>query len=83
FKAMFPYMVEHNWLYNYRSRRGIGKSLNGVVRRAAYLSESDTAMKLLDSNFQLLQDCYRQFWKELKPYAFEQYLLLKEADGNN
>ena len=83
FKAMFPYMQKDDWLYNYRTRWGIGKGLNGVVRRALYLYESETAMQLLDTHYQLLQDCYRQFWKELKPYALEQYTLLKESGGNN
>lgn len=83
FKAMFPYMQEYDWLYNYRSHAGIGKSLNGLVRRALYLSESDTAMRLLDTHYQFLQDCYRQFWKEIKLYALEQYTLLKETGGNN
>jgi acyl carrier protein phosphodiesterase len=83
FKAMFPYMQQHDWLYNYRTRPGIGKSLHGVVRRSLYLSESDTAMQLLDTHYQLLQDCYRQFWKDIKLYALEQYTLLKENEGND
>ena len=83
FFVMFPYMQEHDWLYNYRTRDGIGKSLHSVVRRAIYLTESETAMKLLDKHYQLLQDCYRHFWKDLKSYALEQYTLLTEYGGNN
>ena len=77
FRAMLPYMQQEDWLYNYQSKWGIGKSLHGLVRRATYLTESDTAMKLLDQHYQLLQDCYRQFWSDMKPYAFEQYTSLK------
>lgn len=83
FRVMFPYMQEHDWLYNYRTRGGIERSMQGLVRRALYLSESNTAMRLLDAHYPFLQDCYRQFWKEVKPYALEQYTLLKEAGGNN
>jgi len=83
FREMFPYMQQYDWLYNYRTRAGIGKSLEGVVRRALYLSESDTAMRLFETHYQLLQDCYRQFWKDIKLYALEQYTLLKEMEGNN
>jgi len=82
FRIMFPYMQEQDWLYNYHSRWGIGRSLNGLVRRALYLKESDTAMRLLDTHYLFLQDCYRQFWKEVKTYALEQYTLLKEREGN-
>ncbi|MBN8878520.1 MAG: DUF479 domain-containing protein [Chitinophagaceae bacterium] len=83
FRIMFPYMQKQDWLYNYQSRWGIGNSLNGLVRRALYLTESDTAMRLLDTHYLFLQDCYRQFWKEVKPYVLEQYTLLKETGGNN
>jgi acyl carrier protein phosphodiesterase len=81
FRTMLPYMQQEDWLYNYQSKWGIGKSLHGLIRRATYLTESDTAMKLLDSNYQLLQDCYRQFWSDMKPYAFEQYARLQNEIG--
>jgi acyl carrier protein phosphodiesterase len=69
FAMFFPLMKQHNWLYNYRTRRGIAKSLGGLVRRAAYLTESDTAFQLFEDNYQHLQDCYRQFWDTVKPFA--------------
>lgn len=73
FALMYPYMKEHNWLYHYRTRRGIEKSLGGVVRRAAYLSESETAFRLFEEHFQPLQLCFRHLWSELKPYALHQF----------
>lgn len=76
FNSMLPYMKEQNWLYNYRSGWGTKRSFAGVVRRAAYLQESATASLLFDEHYQLLQDCYRHFWKELKPYALDQYVQL-------
>lgn len=78
FAQMFPYMKEHNWLFNYRTVLGIGKSMAGLVRRAVYLSDSTTALSLFERNYQLFKDCYRHFWQEMKPYAFEQYNLLTE-----
>lgn len=69
FARMYPYMKEHNWLFNYRTLWGAGKSLGGVVRRSVHLTESDTAFKLLEQNYQLLQDCYRQFWADVKPFT--------------
>jgi acyl carrier protein phosphodiesterase len=76
FARLFPYMKEHNWLYNYRERWGIEKSLGGVVRRSAYLTESDTAFRLFEAHYQLLQDCYRHFWATAKPFAQHHYGLL-------
>ncbi len=73
FNRMFPYMKEQNWLFNYREKWGIEKSLGGVVRRAAYLTESDTAFRLFEEHYQLLSGCYRQFWADLQPFARQQF----------
>ena len=80
FAVMFPYMKSQNWLFNYRTLAGTGKSLAGVVRRAAYLEESETAYRLFKDHYQLFGDYYRQFWKDLKLFALEQYEFLKKSD---
>jgi acyl carrier protein phosphodiesterase len=69
FALFYPYMKEQNWLFNYRTRWGTAKSMHGVVRRAAYLNESETAFKIFEDNYQLLGDCYRHFWAFVKPFA--------------
>jgi acyl carrier protein phosphodiesterase len=81
FAAMLPYMKSQNWLFNYRTLYGIEKSLGGVVRRAAYLTESDTAAYLFEKHYQPLQQCYRQFWKDAKPFARKQFDIISE-DNN-
>lgn len=81
FAVMFPYMKEHNWLYNYHTRWGIGKSLGGVVRRAVHLTESDTAFRLFEEHYQLFQDCYRHFWTDVKPFAAGRLRFLQKKDG--
>lgn len=81
FTQLFPYMKEQNWLYNYRTRQGTAKSLGGVVRRSAYLTESDTAFGLFEQEYQLLQDCYRQFWTDVKAFARSQFEKIKIEPG--
>ena len=81
FAVMYPYMKEQNWLYHYRTFSGAGKSLGGVVRRAAYLSESDTARHLFEQHYQLLGDCYRHFWIDLRPFAKQQFEALQNLPG--
>ena len=66
FNVMYPYMKAHNWLYNYRYRQGIEKSLAGVVRRAKYLEESDTAYLLFIEHYDRLKNLYQLFFPELK-----------------
>jgi len=76
FARMFPYMKNENWLFNYSTNKGIGKSLAGLVYRSAYLTESDTAFKLFLEHYQLLQQYYRHFWSEAKPFTQYQFKLL-------
>ena len=69
FLQLYPYMKSQNWLYHYNGMRGTKLSLGGVVRRAAYLTDAETAFRLFEEYYQPLQDCYRHFWADLKPFA--------------
>ncbi len=82
FVVMFPYMKDQNWLYNYSTLSGTGKSFGGLVRRAAYLKDSSTAIHLFEKNYQPLQQSYRQFWAAVKPFAKREFENLRAA-GNN
>ena len=77
FKMMYPYMKAYNWLYNYRFRQGIEKSLGGVVRRSKYLSESDTAYLLFNDHYDKLKQLYQLFFPEVKTMAL---IFLKQSD---
>ncbi len=81
FGMMFPYMKEHNWLFNYRLISGAQKSLAGLVRRAAYLTDSQPAFEIFQRHYQLLQGLYRQFWADLKPFALGQFNILQAGEG--
>jgi acyl carrier protein phosphodiesterase len=59
-------MKAQNWLYNYRYRQGIEKSLAGLVRRAKYLEESDTAYFLFCEHYDQLKNLYQLFFPELR-----------------
>ena len=71
FQMMYPYMKEQNWLYNYRLKEGIRKSFGGLVRRAAYLNESAIAFSIFNDHYYELQNCYNEFFPELKSYVSE------------
>jgi acyl carrier protein phosphodiesterase len=73
FAFMYPYMKQHNWLYNYRTMEGTSKSLGGVVRRSLYLSESESAVKIFREHYQLLESAYRHFWADLKKFALNEF----------
>jgi acyl carrier protein phosphodiesterase len=81
FAFMFPYMKNQNWLFNYKTRWGTRNSFEGMVRRSAYLTESDTAFYLFEKHYQLFQESYRQFWAAVKPFARKQFELLLSTDS--
>jgi acyl carrier protein phosphodiesterase len=76
FATIFPYMKQQDWLAGYQDRQGIRHSLYGLVRRARYLADSETAFALFENHFQLLQDCYRQFWADAMPVIYAEFQLL-------
>ncbi len=71
FQKMFPYMQFQNWLYGYRFKEGIRNSFGGLVHRAAFLNESETAFKIFRKNYDLLADCYSEFFPELKEFVIK------------
>ena len=80
FHYMYPHMKEHNWLYNYRLRSGMEKSFGGLVRKAAYLTESETAFRLFEDHYDNLGACYQSFFPELKIYAIARLQEIQSAD---
>jgi acyl carrier protein phosphodiesterase len=73
FAAMFPYMRTQNWLFNYRTIWGTESSFGGLVRRARYLQESNSACSLFEENYQILQHFYQAFFPDLKSFAQRLY----------
>ena len=71
FQRMFPYMKSQNWLYNYRFKDGMRKSFGGLVSRAAYLYESDSAYEIFNEHYTELGDCYDEFFPELKQFTLK------------
>lgn len=79
FLGMLPYVQSQNWLYHYRFKYGIERSFGGLVRRAAYLTDSATAFAIFQEQYEPLQQCYRHFFPELKQMAVE-WLLQHAAE---
>ena len=76
FKVMLPYMIEHNWLYNYKSKWGMQQSFGGVARRAKYLDSSAAVYLLFEKHYLELLNCYKEFFPALKAFATAEFQLL-------
>jgi acyl carrier protein phosphodiesterase len=73
FLRMFPYMKWQNWLFNYHSRWGTEASFGGLVKRARYIRESETAASLFEEHYKTLHECYKVFFPDLKSFAFKMF----------
>ncbi len=69
FQQMFPYMKEHNWLYNYRNEWAIQRSFAGMMRRSKYITETDTAFHIFENNITMMKPYYDEFFPLLKNHA--------------
>ncbi len=72
FRTMFGYMQSDNWLYRYRTLKGMQRSFQGLVNRAQYLETgAESAYKTLVTNFYTLNQYYYEFIDEVKKFARE------------
>ncbi len=69
FAAYYPHMKEHNWLFNYRSIKGIEKSLYGLSRRAKYMPPIDKAYDIFVAGYYHLNQCYYEFIDDVIKFA--------------
>lgn len=58
FAAYFPHMREGNWLYGYRSLKGMQRSLSGLARRAKHMPPIEKAYEIFIANYYHLNQCY-------------------------
>lgn len=73
FKAMFPYMKKQNWLFGYQYNQGIQNSFRGLVHRAAYITESETAFGIFEQHYHTFHNYYIDFFPEIKTFAWKQF----------
>jgi len=72
FTRVLPYMIEHNWLFNYRTPLGIQQSFGGIVHRAAYLQSSKKVFLTFEKHYIPLQKSYSNFFPLLKEFTAHQ-----------
>lgn len=73
FRSIFPYMKQQNWLFNYQFIWGMENSFEGLVRRAAYLSDSRPALQLLTDHYVELRSAFREFFPQLRSFSLEKF----------
>jgi acyl carrier protein phosphodiesterase len=79
FQRMFFYMRTQNWLFHYQFKEGIKNSFAGLVRRAAYMDESQSAFAVFEENYESLQEYYDAFFPDIKKFAASKLKDLEEG----
>ncbi len=57
-----PFMIERNWLVNYATIEGIGRTLSGVGRRLSFQNELNTATDDLVESYSSFEEEFLQFF---------------------
>lgn len=66
---MLPFMIEHNWLFNYANTEGIHNALAGMARRTTFKSKMDEAVVDLDHHYSEFEDEFRRFFPDLENFV--------------
>jgi len=69
FAVMFPYMKQHDWLYNYQYTWAIQRSFAGLAARATYLNHDNEGYAIFLSHYDFLKQCYERFMPDVYQFA--------------
>jgi acyl carrier protein phosphodiesterase len=70
-RHMMPYMINGNWLVNYRSLEGIHRSLSGMARRTPFQSRMEEAVIDLREHYKDFEKEFMEFFPQLDAFCQE------------
>ena len=76
---MLPFMIDGNWLYNYRTMEGIEKVLQGMNRRTKNRSQMHLAIEDLALYYDKFENDFTQFFEKLCIFCNEKLKTLTNA----
>jgi acyl carrier protein phosphodiesterase len=65
-KHMTSYMIQYDWLYNYRLKEGIEKSWRGMSKRYERMNDAEKAIELFHENEAIFKTNYQALMMDLK-----------------
>ncbi len=69
FLRMFAHMKQENWLYGYRTMKGMERAFKGLVYRAKYLENSDKAYEIFVGHYYELNQWYFEFMDDVVQFV--------------
>jgi acyl carrier protein phosphodiesterase len=68
-QLMYAHMSKHDWLTNYANLNGMQKALNGLSRRATFVSKMEEAVVDLERDFKFYEEEFDLFFPQIIEYA--------------
>ncbi len=68
-RYILPYMMQDNWLVNYRYFNGLHDSLSGIAHRTKFSSNLTQGVSHLKSNYDFYANSFEEFFPQLVGYA--------------
>ena len=77
---MLPFMIEHNWLFNYQYKKGIKSVLNGMNRRTKNLGQMDLAIDDLYELDEKFEKDFKLFFEDLQTFSHQKLKEIQQAN---
>ncbi len=68
-KQFLPYMIERNWLQNYATIEGIGRTLTGLSKRVTFENKMDESVHDLQADYAIYKNEFHRFFPQLITFA--------------
>ncbi|HLN52571.1 MAG TPA: ACP phosphodiesterase [Lentimicrobium sp.] len=68
-RYILPYMMEQNWLINYRYFEGLHDALSGIAQRTKFSSNLSNGVSHLKSNYGFYTNSFEEFFPQLIEYS--------------
>jgi len=68
-KEFLPFMIERNWLNNYSTIEGIGRTLTGLSKRVSFENKMDESVHDLQADYAIYKNEFHRFFPQLITFA--------------
>ena len=68
-KEFLPFMIERNWLFNYATIDGIGRTLSGLSKRVSFENKMDESVEDLQTDYAIYKNEFHRFFPQLITFA--------------
>jgi acyl carrier protein phosphodiesterase len=66
---MLPFMIQHDWLYNYQYFDGIERVMQGMANRSSFNSKMDESVVELKNHHREFEIEFQEFFPELQAFC--------------